>query len=290
MAVYQIIKSHGKVIDWIRNHKTDILTYGGIGLMTASTVVACVGTKNVIEHKEEINAEPNAAKRVWKKGRYFVLATGFWVGGVCSIHKSHGILKAENAALSNTIVSMAAGTMAYRNRWKDKVGSEEEEKIFLDEKTEEITDENGKKKKVKTTNIDQTISTDVYFDRWCSWAADESGDMDYDAKVIDNVMCVLNNDLRGNPERYVLLQKAYDLLSIFMINDCGQCVDYRTVAGQISGWIYDKENPNGDNSVVLKRVKTHRRLDDGRIVPTWRISFNIDGNIMKPLRERGWIK
>ena len=290
MAVYQIVQSQGKVFDWIRNHKTDILTYGGIGLMTASTVTACLGTKHVIEHKEEINEEPELVKRVWERSKYFVLSTGFWAGGAYSIHKGHGIEKATNAALMNTITSMATGTMAYRNRWKNKVGEEEEEKIFNDEKTEEIVDENGKKKKVKTTNVDQAISTDVYFDRWCSWKADETGDMDYDGKVIDNIMCVLNNELRGNPERYVLLQRAYDMLGIFMVNDYGQRVDYRTVAGQNGGWIYDKENPNGDNTIILKRVKTYRHLDDGRVVPTWKISFNVDGNIMKPLRERGWIK
>ena len=290
MAVYQIVPSHGKVIDWVRDHKNDIMTYGGIALMTASTATACLGTKYVIEHKEEIREEPEVVKRVWKRSKYFVLSTGFWAAGAYSIHRSHGNLKAENASLTETVASMAAGTIALRNRWKDKVGEKEEEKVFLDEKTEEITDENGKKKTVKVTNIDKSISTDVYFDRWCSWRADEHGDMELDNRTISNIQCVLNNELRGNPERHIFTNHAYDLLGEFYVNDKGQREDYRTAAGQVSGWIYDKDHPNGDNTIILKREKTYRRLEDGRVVPTWRISLNIDGNILKPLRERGWIR
>ena len=290
MAVYQIVPSQGKVFDWLRDHKTDILTYGGIGLMTASTITACIGTKKLIEEKEEIEQEDELVKRVWARSKHFVAATGFWVGGAYCIHKSHGMLKAENAMLTNTISSMAAGTLAYRNRWKDKVGEEEEEKIFLDEKTEETVDENGKKKKVKTTNLDTRISTDIYFDPYCSWRADENGDLDFDARTIDSVQAMLNNELMGYPERYVLLQRAYDALGAYMVNEHGENVAYRTVAGQNGGWIYDKKNPNGDNTIIIKRTRTNRKLPDGRIIPTWRLSFNVDGNIMMALKERGWIK
>ena len=290
MAVYQIVQSHGKVFDWLRDHKTDILTYGGIGLMTASTVAACVGTKKLVEEKDKIDEEPDIVKRVWNRSKHFVLATGFWASGVYCIHTSHGILKTENAMLSNTIATMAAGTLAYRNRWKDKVGNDEEEKVFFDEKTEEYIDENGKKKKVKTCSIYRSICVDVYFDQWSSWRADDNGDIELDGRTIDNVQAQLNNELRGGPNRFVYLQHAYDMLGLYTINEFGQKVDYNTPAGQNGGWIYDKQHPNGDNTIVLKRTKTYRKLDDGRVVPTWRISPNIDGNIIKPLRERGWIQ
>lgn len=287
MAVYQIVQSHGKVIDWIRDHKTDILTYGGIGLMTASTVTACLGTKYVIEHKEDIREEPEIVKRVWERSKIFVAATGFWASGAYCIHKSHGMLKAENTALTNTILSAAAGTIAYRNRWKDKVGAEEEEKVFFDEKTEESTDENGKKKKVKTSAIDIVLSTERFFDRYTSWAADENGDISYDKQVIKNKVCVLNNKLRGNPEQILLLNQAYEELCLFRVNKHGQRVDDRSVIGQKAGWIYDKDNPTGDNTVVITVKETTRRLEDGRIIPTLRLGFNFDGNIMEAAKERG---
>lgn len=290
MAVYQIIQSHGKVINWIRDHKTDILTYGGIGLMTASTAVACLGTKYVIEHKEEINSENELVKRVWERSKIFVAATGLWAGGAYSIHKSHGMLKAENAALTNTVISMAAGTIAYRNRWKDKVGSAEEEKVFFDEKTEEITDENGKKKKVKTSAIDTILSTERFFDRYTSWAADENGDIEYDKKVIKNVMCVLNNRLRGDPEQMLLLNQAYEELRLFRVNAYGQRVDDRSVIGQKAGWIYDKANPTGDNTVMITVTETSRRLKDGSVIPTLRLGFNFDGDILKAAKERGLLE
>lgn len=290
MAVYQIIQSHGKIFDWIRNHKTDIMTYGGIGLMAASTVTACIGTKNMIEEKEEIAKEPNVVKRAIKRGKHFVLSATFFAAGATGIHYSHRISKAENAELADKVMAMAAGTMAYRKRWKDKVGEEKEEEVFFDEKTEEITDENGKKKKVKTTTIDKSISTDVYFDRYSSWMADESGDMDYDNNVLNSIQCMLNNEFRGSPERYLFLERAYELLGVFMTNEFNQRVAYKSFAGKDYGWIYDKANPNGDNTIVLKRTKTFRKLEDGTVIPTWRVSFNVDGNIREALQERGWVK
>lgn len=288
MSVYRVIP--GKMVNWIRDHKTDILTYGGIGLMTASTITACIGTKHVIENKEKIDSEDAIVKRVWERSKYFVLATGFWAGGAYSIHSSHGILKAENAALSNTIVTMAAGTIAYRNRWKDKVGDQKEEEVFFDEKTEEMVDEDGKKKKVKTSSIEKTISTDIYFDRWCSWRADDHGDMEFDERTVKNVQAMLNQCLWGDPERYILLSRAYDMLGAFMVNEHGQRVDYRTEICNKYGWILDKDRPNGDNTITIERTKTYRRLEDGKIVPTWRLSFNVDGDIIQPAKERGLIK
>lgn len=287
MAVYQIVQSHGKVIDWIRDHKTDLMTYGGIGLMTASTAVACLGTKHVIEHKEEINSENELVKRVWERSKLFVAATGFWAGGAYCIHKSHGMLKAENAALTNTIISMAAGTIAYRNRWKDKVGDAEEEKVFFDEKTEEVVDESGKKKKMKTSAIDTIISTERFFDRYTSWAADENGDIEYDKRVVRNVQCELNNELTGNPEQMVMLNHAYEMLRLYVVNKQGQRVDDRSVIGQKAGWIWDKKNPTGDNTIVITMKETTRKLEDGTVIPTLRLGFNFDGNILQAAQERG---
>ena len=290
MAVYQVIETHNKVFDFVRDNKTDILTYGGIGLMTASTIAACVGTKKLIEQKEEIAEEPDIVKRVWARSRKFVLATGFWAAGAYCIHESHGIMKAENLALSNTVTSLLAGSMAYRKRWQDKVGEEEEKKIFIDEKTEEIVDENGKKKKVKTTHLDPSISTERYFDRYCSWRADPNGDIDYDGKVIENVQEIVNQLLWGNGEHYVFLDEVYNQLGLFVVNEFGERVADRSIAGRNGGWILDKKNPTGDNTIIIKKTKTVRRLNDGTVVPTWLLEFNIDGNIVKPLRERGRIQ
>jgi len=287
MALYRIIPSTGKFATFMRKHGTDIMTYGGLGLMTLSSVAACIGTKNMIAEEEDIKQEPAVAKRIVRRGKHYVLATVFWAGGVFSIHKSHGHLKAENAALGNTVASMMTGAMAYRERWKEKVGQEEEEKIFLDEKTEEIVDKDGKKKKVKTTSIDKSISTDIYFDRYCSWLADDSGDIDYDEKVAKGVAADLNNMLWGCPERHIFLNKAYDMYQAFTENEYGQHVAYQTVAGQRCGWILDKQNPTGDNTIVVKITRTHRKLPDGEIIPTLRLSFNHEGDITNAAKERG---
>ena len=295
MAVYQIIPSTGKGITWISEHKTDILTYGGIALMTGSIIAAAVGTKNMIEEKEETKHEEHPlVKKVWDRSKHYVAATGLWMAGGYCIHKSHGIEKATNVALTNTITAMAASTIAYRERWKDKVGDDEEKKIFFDEKTEEVetVDENGKKKKikVKTSTIDPNASTAVYFDQYCSWMADDHGDIDLDIRTVKNVMAMKNQQFKGDPERTLFINEMYDALGEFMINKYGQRVNYRCACGQNVGWLYDPENPIGDNSIYITITKTHRRLDDGRVIPTLRLEFNHDGNILKAAKERGLLK
>lgn len=288
MAIYQIVPSNGKFSTFIREHGADILTYSGIGLLGASTIAACIGTKHLMEEKEDISKEDALVKRVWDRSKHYVASTGLFAAGTFCILKSDGIMKAKNDLLKSEVLALTAGSLAYRNRWKEKVGDEEEKKVFFDEKTEEA-EIDGKKKKVKTTAVDRTISTERYFDQWSSWAADDTGDIDYDIKTVRNVQAVLNNELRGNPERMVLLNHAYDLLRLYTSNPHGQRVDDRTIVGQVAGWIYDKENPTGDNTILITMTKTTRRLEDGRIVPTLLLEFNIDGNIMKAAKERGLI-
>ena len=295
MAIYQIIPSTGKFFRWVREHKTDIMTYGGLTLMTGSVVAAAVGTKNMIKEKEETkNEEKTPVKEVVDCGKHYIPTVVTWGIGGYLIHKSHGIEKATNAALSNTIAAMATSTLAYRERWRDKVGEDEEKKIFFDEKTEEVetVDENGKtkKSKVKTSAIDPNATTAVYFDQECSWMADDHGDIDLDMRTVKNVMAMLNQRLRGDPDRILFINEVYDALGEFTINKYGQRVNYRCAFGQNVGWIYDKENPVGDNTVLITITKTNRKLDDGRVIPTLRLEFNHDGNILEHAKERGLLK
>lgn len=287
MAVYQIVPSSGKVVKFIGEHSADILTYGGIVLMGGSTVAAAIGTKNMLEEKEKKGEEPELVKRVWDRSKHYVAAVGLFGAGTFCILKSDGIMKARNKLLTSEILALTAGNLAYRQRWKDKVGDEEEKKVFLDEKTEEIVDENGKKKKVKTTDLDRRVSLERYFDRWSSWRADDHGDIDLDVRTIRNVQSMLCNELCGSPERMVLLNHVYDMLGLFVVNQQGQRVADQTVAGQVAGWIWDKDHPTGDNTIVINVTRTTRRLDDGRIVPTLLLEFNVDGNIMEAAQERG---
>lgn len=287
MAVYQIVPSNGKIVKFIGEHSADILTYSGIVLMGGSTVAAAIGTKNMLEEKEKKGEEPELVKRVWDRSKHYVAAVGLFGAGTFCILKSDGIMKAKNKLLTSEILALTAGNLAYRQRWKDKVGDEEEKKVFLDEKTEEIVDENGKKKKVKTTDLDRRLSTSRYFDRWSSWRADDHGDIDLDVRTIRNVQSMLCNELCGSPERMVLLNHVYDMLGLFVINQQGQRVADQTVAGQVGGWIWDKDHPTGDNTITINVTRTTRRLDDGRVVPTLLLDFNVDGNIMEAAQERG---
>ena len=287
MAVYQIVPSSGKVMTFIMNHSADILTYGGIALMGSSTIAAAIGTKHMLEEKESKPEESALVKKVWDRSKHYVAAAGLFGAGAFCVIKSDGIMKAKNKLLEGQVLALAAGNLAYRKRWQDKVGNEEEKKVFLDEKTEEIVDENGKKKKVKTTSIDRTISTERYFDRWSSWRADDHGDTDLDIRTIRNVQEMLCNELCGSPERMVLLNHVYDMLGLFVVNKHGQRVADQSVAGQVAGWIWDKDHPTGDNTIAITVTRTTRQLDDGRVVPTLLLEFNVDGNIMKAAQERG---
>ena len=76
---------------------------------------------------------------------------------------------------------------------------------------------------------------------------------------------------------YLFLNDVYDLVGI-----------PRTKAGQVVGWVYDENNPNGDNFVDFGIFDVNdekkRAFVNGYERCVW-LDFNVDGNILDRITE-----
>lgn len=73
---------------------------------------------------------------------------------------------------------------------------------------------------------------------------------------------------------YLYLNEVYDMIGI-----------PRTKAGQIVGWIYDEDNPIGNNFVDFRiTMKRNGMFINGWDPNAW-LDFNVDGNILELVED-----
>lgn len=176
-------------------------------------------------------------------------------------------------------IALSQSFKAYRKRVTDKYGREEDLELLYGTHKEKVTetDEDGKKTK-KEVNVIDGIQCDEYtrfFDASCrGWEPSAEVNMLY----LLNMQKQANRMLKSKGSLF--LNEVYDLLGI-----------ERTKTGAIVGWIYDKNNPVGDNEVDfgIFDVKFHddmvgdglaqRRFVNG-LEDVVLLNFNVDGPIL----------
>lgn len=176
-------------------------------------------------------------------------------------------------------IALSQSFKAYRKRVTDKYGREEDLELLYGTHKEKVTetDEDGKKTK-KEVNVIDGIQCDEYtrfFDASCrGWEPSAELNMLY----LLNMQKQANRMLKSKGSLF--LNEVYDLLGI-----------ERTKTGAIVGWIYDKDNPVGDNEVDfgIFDVKFHddkigdglaqRRFVNG-LEDVVLLNFNVDGPIL----------
>ena len=190
---------------------------------------------------------------------------------------SNRILKKRNVALAAAYATVEKGFKEYRGRVVEKFGEDIDRELKYNIKAKEIqetvTDENGKKKKVKKKietidRIDDHSEYAKFFDSSCAQWED---DPEYNLTFLKMQQEFANNKLQE--KGYLFLNDVYDMLDI-----------PRTKAGQIVGWIYDEKNPVGDNYVDFGIYELYadanRRFVNG-LEPVILLDFNVDGNILE---------
>jgi len=299
------VPSNNKFFNFLYKNGPTIGTYAGVGLMAGSSVAACIATKKVVEKKyeapkEEPKTEEKAeekkdiskVKKIWNEVKPYVPAAVMMAGGAACIVTSHMTMQQRNAALTAQIGTMTAAVAAYRKRVADKVGEDEEKKLFFDKVIEEtVLTEDGKevKKKTTVTEIPEDITNSFYFDRYCSWRADPDGDIEFDMQLLKSIQAIMNQIGWASSNHMVTVNQVYEECQLYR-EVSGRKIQLMTIKGQVGGWIFDKANPNGDNMILFDCTPTTRQLDDGRIVNTVLVELNVDGNIMLPAKERGLIE
>jgi len=296
----------------LKKHGPEILVAAGAIGTVATTVLACkattkVGTildgakeslevihesKDKVESGEELKCEDGSIYTIEdvKKDTLIVYTqtgvkmaklygTSIAVGilSLTSILVGHNILRKRSLALAAAYTAIDKGFKDYRKRVVDRFGADVDHELRYDikprETVETVTDKKGNEKEVKKT-VDGITDPNLYsdyariFDDGCTgW----SKDPEYNLMFLKAQQNYANDLLKTRG--HLFLNEVYDLLGF-----------QRTKAGNVVGWIYDENNPVGDNFVDFDifNVNCPKNRDfvngyERSII----LDFNVDGPILE---------
>lgn len=294
----------------LQKHSPEILVVTGVVGVVASAVMACKATTKVNfvleETKDNVDVIHNALERGTvkseqdgeiaeiayteedhKKDLAIVYAkTGLKlvklygpavIIGAASlgcILTSHNIMRKRNVALAAAYATVDRGFKEYRERLIERFGKDVDRELKYNIKAKEIEEtvvnEDGTEQVVKKTVevADPNLNSDYarFFDEYCAgWTKDPEANLMF-LKQQQNYA----NDMLKAKGR-LFLNEVYELLGIPI-----------TKAGQVVGWVYDKNNSVGDNFVDFGIYDLHnenKRLFVNGHERSILLDFNVDGNI-----------
>lgn len=297
----------------LKKHSPEIFVVAGIVGIVASTVLACKATlkvdKVLDETKEKMEKVHESAEKGCtamgedyseedkkkdtaiiyaqtgvKLAKLYAPAIAMGTLSITSILASNNILRKRNAALAAAYATVDKSFKEYRKRVVERFGKEIDRELKYNIKTEKVTEtvtdeETGKEKKVKKTAFVVNPSDISGYARFFEkYTVDEDGNS------------ILNPHWEQNNEYNLMFLKAQesyanDLLKAkkrLFLNDVYEMLGLpRTKAGQVVGWVYNPENPNGDNYVDFGLYADNLNYSDfaNGMDPAILLDFNVDGNI-----------
>ena len=294
----------GKVGFKFKKYSPEILVVSGIVGVVASAVMACKATTKVStileDTKDSVEKihECENNKELVESGEYthedakkdlaityvqtgvklvklYAPSVALGVLSITSILASNNILRKRNVALAAAYATVDKSFKEYRNRVIERFGETVDRELKYNIKAKKIEavvkdEETGKEKKVKkTVEIgDPNTYSDYarFFDDGCKgWEKDS----EYNLMFLRAQQQYANDLLRSRG--HLFLNEVYDMLGI-----------PRTKAGQVVGWVYNKDNPVGDNYVDFGLYDINREVVRNFVngyERTILLDFNVDGNI-----------
>ena len=285
----------------VEKHSPEILMGVGVVGVVTGTVMACRATlklNDILEEAQEtrdkikeVASNPNYEDKYTeedakkdlavnyiqtgvKVAKLYAPAVAVGVAGVGCVLASHDIMKKRNVALSAAYLTVDKSFKEYKQRVVDRFGEEVEKEIRYGIKAEEIvetvTDEDGNEITISETvkTMNPTLYSDYarFFDEASPcW----QNDPEYNLMFLKAQQQYANDLLRAKGRLF--LNDVYDMLGI-----------EKTKAGQVVGWVYDRENPNGDNFVdfgIYDMSKERVRAFVNGYETNILLDFNVDGNI-----------
>ena len=294
-------RSFNKISFKLKKHSPEILVVTGVVGTVASTVMACKATTKVNdildEAKDEIekvhtvmNAEEYADRYTAEDGKKDLAIIYAQTGvklvklygpsvvlgalSLGSILASNNILRKRNVALAAAYTAIDNSFKEYRGRVVERFGKEVDRQLKYNIKAKDIeetvVDENGKEKKTTTTVevYDPNVTSDYarFFDEASPYWEKDS---EYNLMFLKSQQAYANDKLKA--QGYLFLNEVYDMLGID-----------RTKAGQVVGWVYNTENPIGDNYVdfgIYDVTSRPKRAFVNGYERNILLDFNVDGNI-----------
>lgn len=286
----------------LKKHSPEILIAAGIVGTVASAVMACKATTKINDilddTKEQLNIIHKCAKDEEMAEKYtqddakkdtaiVCIQTGVKLAklyapsvilgslSLAGIVASNNILRKRNVALAAAYATVDKSFKDYRMRVVERFGEEIDRELRHNIKAqtfeETITDEDGNEKTVEKTvdivGIDGYSDYARFFDESCdAWEKDP----EYNLMTLRAQQQYANDLLQA--KGHLFLNEVYDMLGI-----------PRTKAGQIVGWIYDENNPVGDNYVDFGIYDVNREKNRDFVNGYERsilLDFNVDGTIL----------
>ena len=290
----------------IKKNSPTILIVGGVVSLGGGIVMACKATlkaqktledaKEVItEIHESIEQETIPAEDAKKELTKAYAHTGLQLvklytpavivtaTGLGCVLASNNILRKRYVATAAAYATVDKSFKDYRSRVVERFGEEVDYQLKHNVRTKEIeetvTDEKGKTKTiVKTVNVIDPEDVSGYARYFEKYTRDEEGNVienphwetsgEYRLMFLKGVERYMNDRLRAY--KRVFLNEVYDALGL-----------PRSKEGQIVGWVYNTENPVGDNYIDFGLYKSEQNYSDFVYGENEAIllDFNVDGNI-----------
>ena len=297
----KLMKTYKKVELKAIKHSPEILAGVGVVGVVGSLVLACKATtklsdvleesKEQLDKIKEVAADPayeekysqDDAKKdttityvqtAMKVTKLYAPSVILCASSLGCLLASNNILKKRNAALSAAYMTVDKSFKEYRKRVADRFGEEEEKEIRYNIKAEEITkvDEDGNEVTETVKVMDGTDDPNSYsdyarfFDESCAaW----QNDAEYNLTFLKAQQQYANDLLKARGRLF--LNEVYRMLGID-----------ETKAGQVVGWVYNPDNPTGDNFVdfgIYNMQRERVRAFVNGYEPNILLDFNVDGVI-----------
>lgn len=297
----KMIRMYNNSKNGVQKHSPEILAGVGVVGVVASTVMACKATmklNDILEESKEtrdkireVESNPryeeqyshedakkdlviNYTQTAMKVAKLYAPAVILGSASLGCLLASNDILRKRNAALSAAYMTVDKSFKEYRQRVVDRFGEEVEKEIRYNIKAEEITStvvaEDGSETTITETvkTMDPNLYSDYakFFDEASPyWQKDP----EYNFMFLKSQQQYANDLLKARGRLF--LNEVYEMLGID-----------KTKAGQIVGWVYNPENPIGDNFVdfgIFDMSKERVRAFVNGYEPNILLDFNVDGNI-----------
>lgn len=289
----------------LKKYSPEILVMAGVAGTVVSTVMACKATLKINEvidkTKNDINEIHDATEKgVTKSGKEYsdedskkdlaiiyiqtgaklvkLYAPAVMLGGlsITSILASNNILRKRNVALGAAYAAVDKSFKDYRHRVAERFGEEVDKELKYSIKAKKfdetaVNPETGKEKKVKSTvNVSDMNECSDYARFFDESSLYWEKDAEYNLMFLRAEQNYANDRLRARG--YLFLNEVYERLGI-----------KTTKAGQCVGWVYNPENPNGDNYVDFGIYEINREKNRDFVNGYERsilLDFNVDGCIL----------
>ena len=296
-----LMKTYKRTELKVRKHSPEILAGVGVVGVIASTVMACKATtklsyileesKDQLDQIKTVAVDPAYADKYTeddakkdttityvqtgvKVAKLYAPSVILCAGSLGCLLASNNILKKRNAALSAAYMTVDKSFKEYRKRVADRFGEEVEKEIRYNIKAKEMTtvDENGNEVTETVKVMDGTDDPNTYsdyarfFDESCAaW----QNDAEYNLTFLKAQQQYANDLLKSRGRLF--LNEVYRMLGID-----------ESKAGQVVGWVYNPDNPTGDNFVdfgIYNMQRERVRAFVNGYEPNILLDFNVDGVI-----------